>query len=308
MNRPVDKVTFCCALLASAVALPVATAEESKKTEFSAEVGVGAEYDSNVSVDELDVTASQSDYALILDAELQLEQQLTETTDLTLTYDFSQANYDEFSRVDRQTHLLGADLGADLGAVNTGLTLYYINARLDGDAFLEYYRGSPYVSGFLAKKWFARGAYVYSDKAIEQNPGRDAESHAGEFDLYYFNRGLRSYFNLGYKFKDEDAQADRFDHRSNNLKLRYIHRFDVWEDVLKLELSWRYEDRDYTSITPSIGEERRDKRHRWKIDMEYPFLEKGTFQLYGGYADYDSNFPRADYDQHVVGTRLSWRW
>ena len=47
---------------------------------------------------------------------------------------------------------------------------------------------------------------------------------------------------------------DRFDYSANNFKLRYIHRFDVWEEVLKLELSWRYEDRDYTSITPSIGE------------------------------------------------------
>ncbi len=308
MTRPLDKVRLCCALLASAAALPVSAAEEPSGTEFSAEVGIGAEYDSNVSVDELDVTASESDYALILDAELKLEQQLTDATDVTLTYDFSQANYNEFDIVDRQTHLLGADFVADLGNVNTGLTLYYINARLDGEGFLEYYRGSPYVSGFLAKKWFARGAYVYSDKTIEQNPGRDSDSHAGEFDLYYFNRGLRSYFNLGYKFKDEDATEDRFDYRSNNLKLRYIHRFDVWKEVLKLELSWRYEDRDYTSITPSIGEKRDDKRHRWKVDLEYPFLKKGAFQLYAGYSDYDSNFPRADYDQNVVGTRLSWSW
>lgn len=308
MSLPLDKVRICCALLACATALATEAAEEASRTAFSAEVGIGAEYDSNVSVDELDVTASESDYALILDAELKLEQQLTESTDLTLTYDFSQARYDTFSLVDRQTHLLGADFGADLGAVNTGLTLYYINARLDGEAFLEYYRGSPYISGFLAKKWFARGAYVYSDKTIEQNPGRDAESHAGEFDLYFFNRGLRSYFNLGYKFKDEDAREGRFDHRSNSLKLRYIHRFDVMEEVLKLELSWRYENRDYSSITPSIGEKRDDDRHRWKVDLEYPFLERGTFQIYAGYADYESNYPRADYDQHVVGTRLAWSW
>ena len=78
--------------------------------------------------------------------------------------------------------------------------------------------------------------------------------------------------------------------------------------MLKLELSWRYEDREYTSITPSIGEKRDDKRHRWKVDLEYPFLKKGAFQLYAGYSDYDSNFPRADYDQNVVGTRLSWSW
>ena len=111
-----------------------------------------------------------------------------------------------------------------------------------------------------------------------------------------------------YKFKDEDATAERYDYEAHNIKLRYIHRYNLWDDVLKLELSWRYEDRDYSGITPSIDEEREDQRHRWKIDLEYPVFKRGTLQFYGGYSDYDSNFPRAAYDQHVVGTRLSWRW
>lgn len=308
MARPAHTLRFFCALIAWNAAVPLQGAEQSTSTTFSAEVGVGVEYDSNVSIDELDATSNQSDYALIVDAQLNLEQQLGDTTDLSLTYDFSQSNYDQFGELDRQTHLLGADIATDLGPVNSGLSLYYIHARLDGEAFLEYYRASPYVSGFLAKKWFARGAYVYSDKTIEQREQRDAESHAGEFDLYYFRRGLRSYFNLGYKFKDENAVAARFDYRANNLKVRYIHRLDLWDEVLKLEFSWRYEDRDYSAITPSIGEKRDDQRHRLKFDMEYPVFDSALIQFYVGYADYDSNYPRADYDQRVIGTRLAWQW
>ncbi len=308
MKWPAYTVHLSCALMMAGTTAPAFSAPGSSSTEFSAEVGIGGEYDSNVSIDELDASSSESDYALIIDAELQLDHRFNDTLDMAVTYDFSQSNYEQFSPLDRQTHLLGIDFGADLGAVNSGLTLYYINARLDGDAFLEYYRASPYISGFLSKKWFARGAYVYSDKSIEQNPGRDADSHAGEIDLYFFRRGLRSYFNLGYKYKDENAVEDRFDYSASNLKLRYIHRFDAFGEVLKTEFSWRYEYRDYSSITPSIGEEREDNRHRWKVDIEYPILEKAAIQLYAGYADYDSNFPRSDYDQHVVGTRLSYRW
>ncbi len=308
MKVSVHTVGICCALLGGLSAVTVSANESNSSTEFSAEVGLGAEYDSNVSVDELDASSNQSDYSLIVDAELQMDHQFNDTLDLAVTYDFSQSNYDQFSFLDRQTHLLGMDFGADLGELNTGLSLYYINARLDGEDFLEYYRGSPYISGFISKRWFARGAYVYSDKSIEQNRGRDAESHAGEADFYYFRRGLRSYFNLGYKFKDEDAVEDRFDYSADNLKFRYVHRFDVWGEVLKTELSWRYEYRDYSSITPSIGEEREDKRHRWKVDFEYPVLEKGAIAFYAGYGDYDSNYPRADYSQHVVGSRLSYRW
>jgi len=287
---------------------PVVLASGNASTEFSVELGVGAEYDSNVSVDELDASSNEGDYATVVDVELQLDQRFNDTLDMAVTYDFSQSNYDQFSRLDRQTHLLGVDLGADLGAVNSGLSLYYIHARLDGQEFLEYYRASPYLSGFLSKKWFARGAYVFSDKGIEQNPGRDADSHAAEMDFYYFRRGLRSYFNLGFKYKDEDAVEDRFDYSASNVKLRYVHRFKVAGKTLKTGFSWRYEYRDYSSITPSIGEEREDKRHRWNIDIEYPMLENGAIALYTGYADYTSNFPSSDYDQYVVGTRFSYRW
>ena len=152
MQWPSNTVRFSCALLAWGFAVSTYAGEESSTTRFSAEVGFGAEYDSNVSIDELDASINQSDYALSVDAELEVEQQLSATTDLTLTYDFSQNNYDRFSNLDRQTHRVGADINSGLGPVNTGLSLYYINARLDNEAFLEYYRASPYVSGFLAKK------------------------------------------------------------------------------------------------------------------------------------------------------------
>lgn len=308
MKLSLYTIGLSCAIAGAMSAAPVIGKEDNSSTEFSAEVGLGAEYDSNVTVDELDASSSESDYSLIMDAELQLEHQFNDRTEVALTYDFSQSNYDQFSFLDRQTHLLGLDLSTDLGKLSSGLSVYYINARLDGNDFLEYYRGSPYLSGFLSKRWFARGAYVYSDKTIEQNMGRNAESHAGELDLYYFRRGLRSYFNFGYKFKDEDAVEERFDYAANNLKIRYVKRFDVFGEVLKTEYSWRYERRDYSSITPSIGEKREDNRHRWKVDIEYPILTKGTIAIYAGYADYDSNYPRSDYDQQVVGTRLSYRW
>ena len=77
MTRPRQATHLCNALLLSTLLTPASAMADSNggRTEFSAEVGIGAEYDSNVSIDELDVSASQSDYALLLDAELQLEQQ-----------------------------------------------------------------------------------------------------------------------------------------------------------------------------------------------------------------------------------------
>ena len=302
-------ITLAC--ITSTCSAPTWSATRENKVSpatYSAEAGVGVEYDSNVSVEEVDATSGEGDYALTMDLGLEAKKGLTEKLVGALSYDFSQSLYDEFSQVDRQTHILGADVAYSAQAVDTGLSTYYIHSRLDGDKFLELYRVSPYLSGFLAKKWYARGAYVYSDKSIEERPERDADTNAGEFDLYFFRRGLRSYFNFGYRYRDEDANADRYDYSSNSVKLRYIHRWDLFERLAKLELSWRYEDREYDGITPSIEEKRDDQRHRWRGDLEVPIIGEAAVQFYYAYSDYESNFPQADYTQHLVGTRFVYRW
>ena len=305
--RRVQLVALFLAWLAPAWPVPV-MAEENGGRQWSAEVAVGVEYDSNVSVEEVDVSASQGDYALTLDAGFALKQALSGRTNAALTYDFSQSNYKEFSQVDRQTHMLGLDLNVSLEGVNPGVSMYYIDSRLDGSQFLQLSRVSPYVSGFLSKKWFARGAYVYSDKTIHESAGRDATTNSGEGDIYYFMRGLRSYFNFGYRYRNENAKADQYDYLSNAVKLRFIQRFEMFSRLTKLELAWRYEDRKYQSDTPSIGEKRHDQRNRLRVDFQIPVFERGAVQFFAGYADYDSNYPPAAYDQTLVGTRFLYSW
>ena len=119
---------------------------------------------------------------------------------------------------------------------------------------------------------------------------------------------MRSYFNLGYRFRDEDARAAQFDYQSNSAKLRYVQRIDWLSRTTKLELSWRFEERNYDSVTPSIGEKRDEDRSRWRIDYEVPVVEKGTLQFYYGYSDYNSNLPSADYTQDLLGARFTYRW
>lgn len=277
-------------------------------TDFSARVGLGVEYDSNVSVDEVDITSSESDYALILDTEFRVRQRFSEKTEGSLTYDLNQSRYQEFSLVNRQTHMIGGDLDTKVNGARAGLSAYYIHSRLDNDPFLTLIRLSPSLSGFVSKKFFLRGAYVYSDKGIEENSERDAITHTGEADLYYFHRGLRSYINIGYKYKDENARIARLDYSSHNFKARYVLRFDIFDRLAKGEVSWRFEDRDYRSITESIMAKRRDKRHRWGLNLEIPLEENSLFQLYYGYGDYDSNYPSSDYNQDVLGMRFIYTW
>lgn len=307
LSRPVCRLAAALAwpLLGPAGAV---WGEEKPATDWSALVGVAIEYDSNVAVEELDATTNQGDYAMTLDGGLAVKQQLSETAEAALTYDFSQSTYEKFSQVDRMTNMIGADLGLDLGRVDPALSVYYINSRLDSSPFLDLYRVSPSLSGFLGKKWFARGAYVYSDKTISDSPDRDATTHAGEADAYFFMRGLRQYFNLGYRYRDDAARADEYDYRSNAVKLRYIQRIELFSRLTTLELAWRYEERNYRSDTPSIGEKRDDQRSRLRLDYAIPVFGYGEVQFFAGYADYESNYEPANYDQTIVGTRFVYNW
>jgi hypothetical protein len=282
--------------------------KEASKNRWSAEVGIGGEYDTNVSVDEVDLSSGQSDYAFTADFELGLRHDFSERTKASINYDASQATYQEFSRVDRITQILGADISHDLGRSSVGLSAYFIDSRLDGEPFLRYLRLSPSLSGFLSQRWFARGAYVYSEREIEERTARDAETHSGEMDIYYFHRGLRSYANLGYRYRDEDAVAPEFDFSSHSLKLRYIRRFDLWEHKAKAEIALRYEVRDYRFDEPTIGEPRDDNRLRGKLDFELPLTQRFTWQVYYSYGDYVSNLPRADFTQTIIGSRLQYAW
>jgi hypothetical protein len=299
-----------CALIASThtPALLAAEGDTRPPIEWNTEVAIGSEYDSNVALDEVDLSTRQSDYALTLDAKISATSTLTTGSTLKLSYDYAQSLYSEFSNVDRQTHILGGSMDSDFDIFDAGLSVFYINSSLDHSKFLELYRVSPSVSSFISKKVFARSAYVYSDKDIENSRQRNAISHTGEADLYYFRRGLRSYFNAGVQFKYENAEASEYDYKSQQFKLRYVQRFELFTKIATLELAYRYEDRNYTSDTPSIGGKRADRRNRWRIDIEIPILAEATLQFYGGYADYESNLPRADYDQEIIGTRFIYRW
>jgi hypothetical protein len=293
------------------VSVEVAAAEGNESiaaTEWSGGLGFGGEYDTNVSVDEVDLSSGESDYARILEFDIGVNHKFNAASKASLSYSMNQSVYSEFSRVDRLTQILGGDLSTDLGSANAGLSAYYIDSQLDNEPFLKYVRLSPSLSGFFSQRWFARGAYVYSEREIDGRAQRNATSEAAEIDLYYFHRGLRSYLNVGYRYRDEDAVAPELDFNGHALKVRYIRRFDLFGRKAKSEFAMRYEARDYRSPEPTINEPRQDDRVRWKFDFELPLGRGFTWQSYYSYGDYESNLPRADFTQTIVGTRLQLAW
>lgn len=283
-------------------------AAEEKERSYFVEFKGGAEYDSVVSIDELDQSQDEGDSALLFDASAGLTQPFGDDVELDLNYRYSVLDYSEISEADQRSHILSGDLKKDIGGADIGVTAFYIDSTLENDGFLELARFSPYVSGFVKKGWFSRAAFVYSDKTNALNSERDATAAIGEVDLYHFPAGKPWYFNIGYRYRDEDASAARFDYSANTFKARWVQRSELWGKEARYELSFRHIDRNYSSITPSIGAERRDRRNRTQAKLELLLTQSLALELFYTYSDWDSNLESVDFAQNVGGFRLRYRW
>ena len=292
--------------LALSALLQPAFAEE--KSPFKVEVSAGVEYDSNISVERLDINTTENDYAALLDLDVDYKKSLTPVATFTAGYSFSQSLHRDLDDFDVQTHLLSTGLTGDFGATSAGLNYYYADSTLGGDDFLTLQRVSPFVSHYFSKRVLLRSAFTYTDKSFDGRPTRDADSSALGADLYYFFDGAKHYVSLGYKYEQEDANDRRFEHDSQQLRLRWIKRVSLLARDAKLRLGWRYEQRDYDASNSAGARRRDDDRQRLSAELELPLSKKSYLSLEYEYSDFQSTLDSADYTQHLARVRAGYKF
>ena len=279
-----------------------------KNGPFSADFSTGFEFDSNVSVIEIDATSAQSDIAALFDFGIGVETELGEGTEIKLEYDFGQDIQFEISAFDTQTHRLSADFSHDFGEVEMGASYQFVHSSLGGAGFLRLHRVSPYAAAYVAnKRVYLRGAFVYADKDFIGRLDRDSSSNAGSLDAFYFLNEQHTFVIAGYRFESDDAVAPEFDFNGHNLKFRFIQRIPFGKKDGKLRLGWRYENRNYKSITPSISAIRNDTRHRISASLEIPINKIMYAEIEARHDDFSSNLASADFTQNVVSFRIGGR-
>ena len=303
-------ITFACVgcLFAGSGWAQPAGSEERLDSPLSADISAGVEYDSNISVNELDANTGADDFAAVIDADFEFEAEPATDTELQLGYSFSQSLHNEFSNFDIQSHFASADLSHDFGGFDLGAAYRLIYTRLGGDGFMLMQQASPYLSKFFGKKLFLRADYTYTDKDFQNRVDRDSVVHSGAADFYYFLNGVRTYFVAGYRFEDEDAVDPQFDFQAHNLKARFAQRIPIGSSYAKFKLGYRFEARDYSSITPSIGVIRDDTRHRFQAELEIPVTERIYTLIESEQAEFSSHLPSADYAQDLASLRLGVRF
>ena len=273
-------------------------------SEFEVELAVGFAWDDNVGLDELERATGESDEVTSLEAQGSALFAFQDRVSLRLSAGLTDDSYQKFSQVDRRTESIGVNLEAKLGKTAVGINWFDVSADLNSDPFLTYERLSPYVSGFVSKKWFLRGEYVYGKKTIARRLGREADSHSVSIDSYYFIQGLKRYAVLGYTFRADDARANRYDYNSHALKVRFIQRETVGGLPLELEVEGKFEDRQYKAPDPMIRAEREDTRWRFSTELRLIVTEHASVVVHLKNSDYDSNLPTASYSDLVVGTEI----
>jgi opacity protein-like surface antigen len=288
---------------------PGATKETSGPS-FDVEIAAGVDYDSNISVNQLDTNTGQDDFAAALEADFDLTVPLGPNTEFQLGYGFSQSLHFDFTDFDLQSHLATADISHDFGIAEIGAAYRFANSRLGGDPFLTMHQVNPYISKFIGKTLYVRAGYTWSDKdfeeptAISPPPTRDARNSSFGGDVYIFLDGVKTYIVGGYEREMEKAVSDEFDFHGDNFRVRFAQRFRFGASDAELSLGYRLEDRNYDNVTPSILTERDDKRQRFQADLELSITDNAFVRLEYEYGDYRSNLPSADFKQNLAGVRL----
>ena len=296
--------------LAALAAGPALAQPDAKKSSspFSVEVTAGAEYDSNVSVSDIDTNTGADDFAAVFDGDISFAPDLGEKTSFELGYGFSQSLYNDFDAFNLQSHLVTADLSREIGGVEFGGAYRFSHARLGGGPFLTMHQVAPYLSRFFGESVYVRAEYAFSDKNFIARTDRDARTHAGSGDVYFFMRGAKAYLSVGYKYENENAVDPQFDYVGHGARIRLSHKVPMGPRFIVMKAGYRFEDRGYKAPTPSIGTARQDQRHRLQAEIEIPIDDTFFAKLEFEHADYQSNLPSADFTQNVGSAKIGARF
>ncbi len=273
-------------------------------SDFSLDVSLGAEHDSNVTISDIDFASGLDDIAFLFRAKGTAKHDFNDDLTAKASYVFSTKDYDEFSQFDQHYHLGTLDLAHTFGRTKLGVTGRYLQASIDGSEYITAKQISPYVSRYFGRKNFLRANYTFSDRKYDERPERDGDTHGFGIDGYHFLNGSRQFFIVGYRYEDVGAFEQQLAYNKHRLQAEYVHRFPVWKEDTTLKLSAKYESRDYKAINFVINDERSDDRFTYGASWKTPIHSNAYLELDLKYRDYNSNLSLVDYKKTVLSLRV----
>lgn len=232
--------------LCLAASAPAVWAESS--TGLSGHVETGMEYDSNLTVDNLNAASGKSDEAWLIGAGLDGEWNPVDRLHLNLGYSFTGNRYQTYDEFDQDIHLASAEASYDFDPFTLGASYHFSHATLDSDPFLDYARTSVFIGSLVSDDVYLRGSVQKKRKSFDDSEARDADIRGVTGEAYLFFNDARSHVLLGVDGDREDARSDYYDNRLVRFRSKLVHTVDVSGHSNRFSLGWRFEKRDYDDV------------------------------------------------------------
>ncbi|AEP31119.1 surface lipoprotein assembly modifier [Brumicola nitratireducens] len=302
-------IGFLCALMLISDASKYLHSKEKSDFSFGAELEASVGNESNVVVEEIDLSTTRGDSFFVVKAKGDIEYAFSSQHSVSAGISYTDKNYFEADRFSLQTTLSSA--GYKFKHADYTLSFDYRNASADlgGNDFLTLTHVSPAISFFLDKKNFLRLAYTNIDKELINNPTRDAQSDEIGVDYYYFWNGLSDYFISSVKLRQEDAIDPVFNFSSYQLRLAYKKRYSVSTYKLRLTVEGKYRERDFNDrLNPRINAFRADDRATFSLSNEAEIIDDLFWHVALSYVNNDSNLASASYSETSVASGISYQF
>ena len=274
-----------------------ALADIQSEYELTAEAGIV--YNSELVVEEIDQLNNNGDTARYLSLDVSGDWIVADNLNVQAGYNLSDTDYQDSDDFDLRVHRLFGDIAYDFTVLTVGASHHDINAELAGDNFLDMSRDSFYLSKLFNNSIFVRAEAITIDKTFDSIPERDATNDALGVDAYFFFNQGKSFFSIGYSADEEAASSAEYSYDGDNYRATLSSKFGA-NDNHRIQLHWRYCDRQYQAQLPDIGQVREDSRNTFRLAWDYYFTPKFALATQLESTESSSNFESADYSANEI--------
>lgn len=296
--------------LSSAVALmAMGVAAQASELQYDFSVGASKLYDTNVSVENLDVNSSEGDSATEIFAKGSVKKSFDNGFTATAKYKIKDKIYSKFSEFDLLTQIASVEGSYKFeNGSKAGLALYKIKGDLDNKDYLDMTRISPSYSMFAGKDYYVRGEVATIKKEFHENKDRNSDSLSASFSTYRFIEGAKNFVSATVTYKTEDADSEIYDNKSTELKVSWNKKVKLADIDLGLKVGGKYENRSYDSDKSAVTEARSDKKFGLNFSVDHKISEKTTVDFKYDFMDTSSNLKSQDVDQHVMKVGINFKF
>lgn len=270
-------------------------------------LGVGAQYQSNVAVDEADFNVRQGDQGLLLSASARFTPLATRKTSISIGYAFDDTINRDLTDFNLAIHGISASATHRIGKVTFAADGQFTRVVLGNRRYLDIAMASPSVSAFVTPRLFLRGALTWLRKDFTTVDRLDAETLVASADAYRFFAKRKGYVAIGVRGDDESASDRAFSFRAIQGSVRAQLPLRIAATDIKARLSYAWQLRDYRAPTLSIGANRHENRSTITGSLDIGVAKGLTLRPQVRFVDRRSNVAIYRYKEHTVSTMLVWK-